>query len=65
MPLGFWIFLGLSLGLFFIALVRYGVILCKKNNYMGVFVLFVAINIFGLVLEWALSSNNKKYYLIN
>ncbi|WP_338977587.1 hypothetical protein [Spiroplasma endosymbiont of Panzeria rudis] len=61
MDLGLWISFGIIGTVIWILLIRYGIKYCFKNNAMGVFILFVTLNIFGLVLGWAILWNNKNF----
>lgn len=59
MDLGLWISLGIIGAVIWILLIRYGIKYCLKNNAMGVVILFITLNILGLVLGWAILWNNK------
>ncbi|WP_425376650.1 hypothetical protein [Spiroplasma endosymbiont of Aleiodes alternator] len=62
MDLGLWISFGIIGAVIWIVLIRYGIKYCLKNNAMGVVILFITLNIFGLVLGWAILWNlNCKY----
>lgn len=53
------IIIALSLPIF-VAFIYFGVVLCKNNNPFGVLLLFISLNIFGLIISWALFYNLKK-----
>uniref|UniRef100_UPI00207A7007 hypothetical protein n=1 Tax=Spiroplasma endosymbiont of Lariophagus distinguendus TaxID=2935082 RepID=UPI00207A7007 len=61
MDLGLLISFGIIGTVIWILLIRFGIRHCLKNNAMGVFILFVTLNIFGLVLGWAILWNNKNF----
>jgi len=44
----------------FVALIFFGIVLCKNNNPFGVLLLFISLNVFGLIISWALFYNLKK-----
>jgi len=49
-----WISLGIIGAVIWIILIRFGIKYCLKNNAMGGVILFITLNIFGLVLGWAI-----------
>lgn len=58
--LWWWISLGI-LGLVIIILITIkGLILCYENNALGILLLFISLNVFGLITGIAILWNNKR-----
>lgn len=51
------------------AFIYFGLKLCNENNTYGILLLFIALNIFGLILGYCIISNlrykEKKHYILN
>ncbi|WP_342217604.1 hypothetical protein [Spiroplasma endosymbiont of Amphimallon solstitiale] len=54
-----WISLGIIGVIIWILLIKYGIKYCNKNNAIGIVMLFIALNILGLVIGWAILWNNQ------
>lgn len=62
MPLGItvWLVIGIGLSLFLIIVFTInGIQYCKRNNGYGLFLLFLALNIFGLILAISILYNAR------
>lgn len=44
---------------FVLSFTFFGIILCKNNNAIGIVLLFLSLNIFGLILGFAILYNSK------
>ncbi|WP_338977493.1 hypothetical protein [Spiroplasma endosymbiont of Panzeria rudis] len=59
-----WILLGIIGAITWILLIKYGIKYCNKNNAIGVVMLFISLNILGLVIGlailWNIKNNNNE-----
>ncbi|WJG70098.1 hypothetical protein [Spiroplasma ixodetis] len=54
-----WILLGIITVVIWSLLISYGIKYCLKNNATGIIILFITLNILGLVIGWAILWNNR------
>ncbi|WP_342265779.1 hypothetical protein [Spiroplasma endosymbiont of Villa modesta] len=54
-----WILLGVIVVVIWSWLINYGIKYCFKNNAIGIIILFITLNILGLVIGWAILWNIK------